>query len=75
MHKRHINEFMHTGFANTGRAAGAGITYDRYDDESGHRPKPRDTGQVRFPHDGENTDELNGPVIIYKGEKKIEPIR
>lgn len=33
--RRHINEFMHTSFANSGRAAGHGMVEDRYDEESG----------------------------------------
>jgi len=33
--RRHINEFMHTSFANYGRAAGHGMVEDRYDEESG----------------------------------------
>ena len=32
--KRHISEYQKTSFANSGRAAGSGILYDRYDDES-----------------------------------------
>ena len=34
--KCHINERLHTGLAQSGRAAGMGISYDRYDDESGN---------------------------------------
>jgi hypothetical protein len=34
MRKRHINEFMKSNFANCGRAAGMGVVYDRYDEES-----------------------------------------
>ena len=32
--KRHINEFLKTGFANSGRAAGAGVSSDNYSEES-----------------------------------------
>ncbi len=67
--KRHINEMLHTAFANSGRAAGMGITYDRYDEESGYRPQPKYCGTVRFPSDEltlEEKNALNGPVITYK---------
>ena len=67
--KSHINEHIHTGFANSGRAAGAGITYDRYDDESGYRPQPIHRGAVRFPSDylsQEERNALNGEVKVYK---------
>lgn len=64
--KRHINEFLKTEFANSGRAAGAGVLYDRYDEESGYRPHPKARGQIRFPSDSltpEEREALNGPVI------------
>ena len=32
--KQHINEFLKTGLANSGRAAGDGISSDNYGDES-----------------------------------------
>ena len=32
MPRSHINERLHTSLANTGRAAGMGISYDRYDE-------------------------------------------
>lgn len=73
MPRGHINEHLHTTLANSGRAAGAGISYDKYDDESGYRPGPRDTGRVRLPHDGLETDELNGPVIVVKPAKSSNP--
>ena len=34
MKRRHINEFMKTRLANSGRAAGMGILYDDYSEES-----------------------------------------
>ena len=66
MQRSHINERLHTSFANTGRAAGMGISYDRYDEESGYRPQPRARGQIKFPSDGltpEEREALNGPVV------------
>ena len=69
--KRHINEFLKTDFANSGRAAGIGISEDHYDEESGYRPQPRGCGPVRLPSDNLTTKEreaLNGPVITYKGK-------
>ena len=67
----HINERMHTGLAQSGRAAGMGISYDRYDDESGNPDyDPHDT-RVRMPHDGLTDDKLaalSGAVRVTKGE-------
>ncbi len=65
----HINEHLHTTFANSGRAAGAGVLYDRYDEESGYRPQPINRGRVRFPSDSLTESELaklNGEVRVYK---------
>ena len=68
MNRKHVNEQLHTNLANTGRVAGMGISYDRYDDESGcpdydpHKP-------VTFPSDYLTESELealNGSVISYK---------
>ncbi|MGI6155713.1 MAG: hypothetical protein ACOYEB_07180 [Enterococcus lemanii] len=73
MRKTHINERLHTELANTGRAAGSGILYDRYDEESGYHPGPIDRGVVRFPSDyltPEQKVALNGPVRVYKAEKE-----
>lgn len=33
--KRDLNRNQRTGFANSGRSAGMGILYERYDEESG----------------------------------------
>lgn len=33
--KRDLNRYQRTSFASSGRSAGSGILYDRYDDESG----------------------------------------
>ena len=66
----HINERLHTGLAQSGRAAGMGISYDRYDDESGNPDyNPHDT-RVRMPHDGLTDDKLaalSGAVRVTKG--------
>lgn len=73
MPKTHINERLRTEFANTGRAAGMGIDYDKYDDEDGYRPGPVHRGAVRMPSDELTKEEraaLNGPVrIIREGTK------
>ena len=71
--KHNINEMLHTSRANSGRAAGAGISYDRYDDESGYRPQPIHRGAVRFPSDylsQEERNALNGEVKVYKVSKE-----
>lgn len=62
-----IRDRLKTGLANTGRAAGSGILYDRYDEESGYRPGPIQHGRIKFPSDGIPFEELNGPVRVYKG--------
>ena len=71
----HINERLHTGLAQSGRAAGMGISYDRYDDESGNPDyDPHDT-RVRLPSDGLTDDKLaalSGAVRITKGLSKDE---
>lgn len=33
--RKHCGEYLKTGFANSGRIAGSGMLYDRYDDECG----------------------------------------
>jgi hypothetical protein len=70
--RRHINEFMKTEFINRGRAAGMGILYDRYDEESSPEicPMSSHTTQVRFPHDEE--EEIPGQVTTYKMEVQNE---
>ena len=71
----HINERLHTGMAQSGRAAGMGMSYDRYDDESGNPDyDPHDTC-VRLPHDGLTEDKLaalSGAVRVTKGASKDE---
>jgi len=70
MPRSHINERLHTSFANTGRAAGMGISYDRYDDESGNPDYDPHDSRVRLPHDGLREDELaalSGDVTVTKG--------
>ena len=67
--RSHVNERLHTEFANSGRVAGAGISYDRYDEESGYRPQPKECGLVRFPSDSLTPDEkaaLSGEVRIIR---------
>ena len=67
--RSHVNERLHTEFANSGRVAGAGIFYDRYDEESGYRPQPKECGMVRFPSDSLTPKEkaaLSGEVRIIR---------
>ena len=69
---RSINESLHTEFANSGRAAGMGISEDRYDDESYGPEYCHETGPVRFPSDSLTPEEwaaMNGPVITVKETK------
>ena len=69
--RRHINEHLRTGLANSGRAAGMGIIYDIYDDESfpdGSRwAANRIDGYVAFPSRTEEEKKaLNGDVKKYR---------
>ena len=69
MRKTDINERMKTGFANAGRAAGAGISEDRYDEESGNPIYRGRYAVVRMPSDELTKEEraaLNGPVRIIR---------
>lgn len=67
--KRHINEFLRTEFANSGRAAGAGISEDHYGDEDGNPDYEESDSYPRFPSDSLTDEEraaLSGEVKIYK---------
>jgi len=69
MRKRHINEFLKTQLANSGRAAGFGITYDDYSENSYGGYRNISAGQVKTLYDFMTTEErvkLNGPVKIYR---------
>ena len=69
----HINERLHTEFAQSGRAAGMGISYDRYDEESGNPDYDSHDSRVRLPHDGLTDDKLaalSGDVRVTKGAQK-----
>ena len=69
MKRRHINEFMKTRLANSGRAAGMGILYDDYSEESYGGYHNITAGRVRTISDSmtpEERAELNGPVITYQ---------
>lgn len=57
---------MVTSLRNGGRRAGSGVAYDDYSEESFGSGRVRDFEPVRFPHDGVNPEDLNGPVIIVK---------
>ena len=70
MYRGHVNEKLHTTFRNSGRVAGTGILYDRYDEESGNPEYEKRPFLVRFPSDSLTDEELlalNGPVICKKG--------
>ena len=65
-----VNELLHTTFRNSGRIAGTGILYDRYDEESGNPEYEKRPFIVYFPSDSLTEEELlalNGPVICKKG--------
>lgn len=69
MRKRHINEFLKTQLANSGRAAGIGITYDDYSENSYGGYRNISAGPVKTPYDFMTTEErakLNGPIKTYR---------
>ena len=57
MYRGHVNEQLHTTLANTGRVSGMGISYDRYDEESGC-PRYDSHKPVMLPSDYLTEDEL-----------------
>lgn len=62
------NSAMHNG-----RVAGDGICSGDYSENSGYQPGPNKGayGPVRFPHDCDKAESLNGPcIIVQKGRKK-----
>jgi len=71
MTKKTGNMYRNTTFRNGGRKAGSGMYYDDYGEESGNPERYRYT-KVRFPHDGIDPEELSGPVICYKGERRTD---
>lgn len=67
--KAHINERLRTNLANSGRAAGMGISYDNYGEESGNPRYDPGSIRVRMPSDILTPEEraaLNGEVKIIK---------
>lgn len=66
MSKTTGNLYRNTSFRNGGRKAGAGVDYDDYSEESMGHSLGDHWEPARFPHDGENPEELNGPVLVYR---------
>lgn len=62
------NMYRNTAFRNSGRIAGYGMNHDDYSEESGN-PNYEKRDPVRFPNDDVNPEDLNGPVITYKGKE------
>lgn len=64
-------QFMLTSLRNGCRRAGIGIAHDDYSEDSGNKCQELRRPMVRFPHDGCDPEDMNGPVIIVqKGRKK-----
>lgn len=61
------NMYRYTQFRNSGRKAGYGIDHDDYSEESGNKDYEKGMYPARFPTDHIKPEELNGPVICYKG--------
>ena len=72
--KRDLNRYQRTGFANSGRAAGMGILYDRYDDEAlGGATNPHYSPIPRLEmYTEEEREEMTKPgeVITYYIDKE-----
>lgn len=67
MAKHEGNMYRNTSFRHGGRRAGSGVSEDRYDEESGGKHYRERLGYgVKFPHDGTESKNMNGPVICYK---------
>lgn len=68
MRKRHINEFLKSAFANSGRAAGMGIVEDQYTEESFPDPQGRliRTGTPVGIKTVESESRKSGPVITSR---------
>jgi hypothetical protein len=72
MKRRHINEFMKTRLANSGRAAGTGILEDRYDEESypsvntDPRYCPNPKLGIPLTEEEKKFRDEGGPVITYQ---------
>ena len=78
MPRPHINERLHASLANSGRAAGIGISYDNYGDESGGPCYNHATGRVRMPSDSLTPEErgsLNGEVKIIQPARKKKHLK
>lgn len=68
MAKRHANEFLRT---NTGRLAGSGMLYDRYDEEARLSKNTRQANPVYTKEYSDYIKELkNQPVKTYKLTKE-----
>jgi hypothetical protein len=72
--KRDLHRYQRTSLANSGRAAGMGISYDRYDDESmGRATNPHYSPIPRLEmYTEEEREEMTKPgeVITYYISKK-----
>ena len=68
MAKRHANEFLRTS---SGRLAGSGISYDRYDEEARLSKNTREANPVYTKEYSDYIEELqNQPVTTYKLSKE-----
>ena len=66
MRKRHVNEYIHTSFADSGRIAGMGINEDNYGHDAAERKYHHKPG---FIHEDVGN---NGEVITYcKGQQVV----
>ena len=72
MKRRHINEFMKTRLANSGRAAGMGILYDDYSEEAypsvntDPRYCPAPKLGIPLTEEEKKFRDEGGPVITYQ---------
>lgn len=64
------NQYFTSGFQHGSMRSGCGMLYDDYSDEAGAGTGRIGTVKVRLPHDGCNTESLNGPVIVVRKGRK-----
>lgn len=62
--------YRNTALRNGGRKAGIGTSEDDYGEESFPRARSPRPELARMPHDGENPEDLNGPVIVVQAGKE-----
>lgn len=71
--KKHINEFYKSRLANSGRIAGLGMLFDRYDEESGDKISRRTRTPIGLKSRKIDPEDMNGPVVIVEEKNDNKP--